>query len=249
MKNKGLQQAAVSVCLAAGFLLSPFTHASSITYFMNDTNVAQFSGGLPDGTNYLTVKIDDDGAAGLINFTVSVIPGALSPTNNFGIQSFGFNITGDAFTPTVSDFNLPFGWALSDVNAGANAGDAKSTNQDGYGMFDVVVADGGQNRLDPLTFSIDVGSDTINSYFDLSVGGGGQPKVAFAAHVTGISTGAYTLFGDSNNAECIPGSTDCQELPSAFFGGSTAVPVPAAVWLFGSGLLGLVGVARRKSKS
>ena len=28
-----------------------------------------------------------------------------------------------------------------------------------------------------------------------------------------------------------------------------AVPVPAAVWLFGSGLLGLVGVARRKSRS
>ena len=27
----------------------------------------------------------------------------------------------------------------------------------------------------------------------------------------------------------------------------SAVPVPAAVWLFGSGLLGLVGVARRKS--
>ena len=25
-----------------------------------------------------------------------------------------------------------------------------------------------------------------------------------------------------------------------------AVPVPAAVWLFGSGLLGLVGVARRR---
>jgi hypothetical protein len=26
-----------------------------------------------------------------------------------------------------------------------------------------------------------------------------------------------------------------------------AVPIPAAVWLFGSGLLGLVGIARRKS--
>jgi len=25
-----------------------------------------------------------------------------------------------------------------------------------------------------------------------------------------------------------------------------AVPIPAAVWLFGSGLLGLIGVARRK---
>jgi len=29
-------------------------------------------------------------------------------------------------------------------------------------------------------------------------------------------------------------------------GGATVVPVPAAVWLFGSGLLGLVGVARRR---
>jgi hypothetical protein len=33
--------------------------------------------------------------------------------------------------------------------------------------------------------------------------------------------------------------TDCQ---------APTVPVPAAVWLFGSGLLGLVGVARRKAK-
>jgi len=29
-------------------------------------------------------------------------------------------------------------------------------------------------------------------------------------------------------------------------GGVSAVPVPAAVWLFGSGLLGLIGIARRK---
>ena len=29
---------------------------------------------------------------------------------------------------------------------------------------------------------------------------------------------------------------------------ATVVPVPAAVWLFGSGLLGLIGIARRKAK-
>ena len=30
------------------------------------------------------------------------------------------------------------------------------------------------------------------------------------------------------------------------FGSAEAVPVPAAIWLFGSGLLGLIGIARRK---
>jgi len=28
---------------------------------------------------------------------------------------------------------------------------------------------------------------------------------------------------------------------------ATAVPIPAAVWLFGSGLLGLIGIARKKA--
>jgi hypothetical protein len=30
--------------------------------------------------------------------------------------------------------------------------------------------------------------------------------------------------------------------------GTPAVPVPAAAWLFGSGLLGLVGVARSRNR-
>jgi secreted trypsin-like serine protease len=34
-------------------------------------------------------------------------------------------------------------------------------------------------------------------------------------------------------------------VPTAMFG-SSPVPIPASVWLFGSGLLGLVGIARRK---
>ena len=37
-------------------------------------------------------------------------------------------------------------------------------------------------------------------------------------------------------------------LTGTIAGDLQAVPVPAAVWLFGSGLLGLVGVARRKAK-
>ncbi|MBI5461428.1 MAG: PEP-CTERM sorting domain-containing protein [Gammaproteobacteria bacterium] len=54
----------------------------------------------------------------------------------------------------------------------------------------------------------------------------------FAAHVHG--------FGMNSNGK---------KNRSAYFGGSstiTAVPVPTALWLFGSGLLGMVGIARRK---
>jgi hypothetical protein len=62
---------------------------------------------------------------------------------------------------------------------------------------------------------------------ELSSGNAAQGNVAFAAHVTDFIT------SDSG-------------VTSGFFGGSTVVPVPAAVWLFGSGLLGLIGIARRK---
>ena len=57
-----------------------------------------------------------------------------------------------------------------------------------------------------------------------------------------------TLDGD---ADGIPG-TAMTAGPFAGFSPTftlTAVPIPAAVWLFGSGLLGLVGVARRRRKA
>ena len=57
-----------------------------------------------------------------------------------------------------------------------------------------------------------------------------------------------TLDGDANG---IPG-TAMTAGPFAGFEPTftlQAVPIPAAVWLFGSGLLGLVGVARRRRKA
>jgi len=49
----------------------------------------------------------------------------------------------------------------------------------------------------------------------------------FAAHITGFDT------------------TD--RVTSAQFAGSMfVIPAPAALWLFGSGLIGFIGVARRK---
>lgn len=58
----------------------------------------------------------------------------------------------------------------------------------------------------------------------------------------GMLDGAF--IGFNANFTVDPGSA----LPvQSYAGAASVVPVPAAVWLFGSGLLGLVGVARRKT--
>ena len=75
----------------------------------------------------------------------------------------------------------------------------------------------------------------------------------------GMTVGdSFTITTLDSNSDGIPGipmlSGPFAGFNAAFGGTATttsvsAVPVPAAVWLFGSGLLGLVGVARRKKSS
>ncbi len=97
---------------------------------------------------------------------------------------------------------------------------------------------------------------------------GGFPTDSYNSFLTGIGSSIQMVgragSGTAANAETINGIFgDLTVGTSSYFSGGTsayeatfgtvvatesigAVPVPAAVWLFGSGLLGLVGVARRK---
>ena len=177
--------------LVTGLLMSSITHAATISYYLTTANLnTSYSGGnIPDGTNYAKVTIDDVG--GTINFTVDALDSAFTGTgDNFGIQSFAFNITDDAFTLTSSDVSVPAGWTF-----------ATDSNGDGLGMFDVLLGDGGSARVEPLTFSIDIAGDDINSYFDLSNKNNSTGSY-FAAHIADFSTGIGTVDGESNTAQC-----------------------------------------------
>lgn len=80
--------------------------------------------------------------------------------------------------------------------------------------------------------------------FEGLLSGGGTVTQTF--QLDGIAFGAETfLFTGFNNLSSV---TWTQAEPSHQFDNIvvSAIPVPAAIWLFGSGLLGLIGFARRK---
>ena len=66
-------------------------------------------------------------------------------------------------------------------------------------------------------------------------------SIEFTPSAVGDFTGQFTFIGLSSNG--------MEQVTVNLLGTAVAVvpvPVPAAVWLFGSGLIGLIGIARRK---
>jgi hypothetical protein len=137
-------------------------------------------------------------------------------TENRNIEQFGFTGTGLDLSTAVFDFT---GMTPTWSYGG-------SATLDGFGNFQDTVQFNGPGGAgdDPLIFTIELAGDTINDY--VTTGStGGQPNAGglFSAKVSSTGPGAFIGMGDQY-----------------------VVPVPAAVWLFGSGLVGLVGIARRK---
>ena len=102
-----------------------------------------------------------------------------------------------------------------------------SGNLDGFGTYQVREAGTGSNRQNPLALRITgITGDVVTDYA-VAGAGGAQGTYYFAAHVAGMTP--------------VAGET------SAYFGGNgQVVPVPAAAWLFGSGLAALGWVRRRR---
>ena len=117
-----------------------------------------------------------------------------------------------------------------------------TSNNESLRAFEVMVGTGfAESILHGVWETFVSGVSTGSGTFDVSVGTivGITDTAGFDELRIGtyLSTCANTTFGSCETATAL-------DFASAQL--LTTVPVPAAVWLFGSGLLGLVGIARRK---
>lgn len=149
-----------------------------------------------------------------------------------------------------------------DFAGNPNTGPGISTNGGTLALFDD--SDFGGNALvigqmgGHIVFTDNTDGSWDAEFFDISNTSGGSITLSNdSSYTLGIDWGAG-YFGDSNATLISSPDTylivfDGVDAQGRRISGNTLavdlapIPVPAAVWLFGSGLLGLAGLARRKT--
>ena len=203
---------------AIALIIAAPVGAATLTYDF-DISFGQTAASGP--APWLTATFDDGGSPGSVTLTMDALVSL--GTSQIGQVYFSFDsaIT-DLLVTRVSDFSQV---GAIDVSYALNDG----YQADGDGkydlLFDMPPPGNPGTRFqanEQLVYAITGTGLTADSFNLLSTAGGGNGPFYAAAHV--LSTGV--------------GGADSDWI--------AAVPVPAAVWLFGSGL-GLLGWMRRKS--
>ena len=222
MKGKILSLlAAVGLVLALGSMAK----ADTVSFDLTISNGAI----LPPAASYGTVTLTLN-ANGSINVSVVGASGYGFFGNSGDMFGFNESVAGD---PNINIANASAGVVVApNPNVVCTGGGCQL---DGFGRFEFMV--GGPVASSPIgSFSFDVyevgGSfSTVYDLVELSTGGAsGTPH--FAAHVSPINGCAAGV------AACTGWAGD----------GGSPVPEPASLALFGSGLLTLAGMIRRRRK-
>jgi len=251
-------------------LFATCTQAASVSYILDQSNRFE------DGVDYLSVTLSDDAGEGMLSVTVNILPALQSLlVGNAGIEAFSFNV-GDGVQAGGHGRSGLWGGYMHGKWCGhidhMGGGHRFENDDEGYGdhkgeghkgkgghnghnghngdmltrrdfelpdgwhtrfnrgrgqssMYDVTVL--GRDPQDPLQFFIE--GLSIEDILD-----------EFAVRVTGLSADCGAA---SHHGKCFARDT------RAYFYGDgppTVIPLPASIWLLGSGMLGLVGIARRK---
>ena len=163
----------------------------------------------------------------------------------FAVQ--GFTYTGTADTTLTLDFSLHGINSSNDSFIQADFAILRGNDLYFYPDFGTQVYEAGWDMIDSVNGVESVsdlyigtaGEYTLSTFFDINLSAGDDFFVVSSLR-TNAERGASA---DALNTLTMQ-FNDASQLQAASV---SAVPVPAAVWLFASGLLGLMGVARRKA--
>ena len=253
--NKTLLSAAVALTLASGVAQSA-TLTAGETFNINI---------LTDGVSCFTFGDCSGGVGAFVDNDADASAALGSADPSFGSAIAGDGLAGIINVTTADDGAGGVTFTVNSYNMDtylATAGGAFATQAvDTTGMTGSVDADG-NITFDPTGrtgmaqfFNVSLGEQLWNEGSTFTSGN----QVNAVANLTGSALaldGSAVIVSASNVANWgFFLGTPYTEIFSLDFSNATvvaspsAVPVPAAVWLFGSGLLGLVGVARRKKSA
>lgn len=172
------------------------------------------------------------------------------------VVGFGLILGTGAAQAALVNFTL-----TGDVDLFADSGNSYGLNMgntiSATGTFDDGVLTGGTGTVSfgsgsGNSLTLNVGSSTFVASDDSNYGSGYPQLSLNSGTFDGLNVSI--LFGAASSFDSLNSWFDAYDDSGNLVSGTwtsfqmTPVPIPAAAWLFGSGLLGLAGIARRRKK-
>jgi hypothetical protein len=217
MSRSSIRKAFFAALAGAAFALGAGNVAAdSISY-----SLAFQNGGISGSGPFGTVQVN------LISgTTASIIFDATSPYVFVDSSAAAVNVNATSFTVTNIAF-VPSSASCANSCTG-------SGTVDGFGAFNLTINQHGatSNPSTEISFDLTNNSGTWASAANVLLANANGSHVAAHMVNSAANTSCTGFVSDHAGA----GGGSC----------TTQVPIPAAAWLFGSGLVGLIGIARRR---
>jgi len=152
---------------------------------------------------------------------------------------------GDLFATNISDWSLTLTAPDPNNTGGVISDTISKSNSDSVFIVGPLNTTAVTATSTQLLYDFTASADSTYMLFF----GATSPNLNWCLETTncnsdGLGSMEYISYIDSSGNKVVLSSVD--HTGEIVFANAAVIPVPAAVWLFGSGLIGLVGFARRK---